>query len=87
MWRPDGEELYYLGSDGLYAVPVETEGTFRHDTPVRLFDAEVTEIGDGYHHYDITPDGKRFLMLQPVEKGREGDGKVTLLQRWRALLE
>jgi WD40 repeat protein len=87
VWRADGKELFYLGDDGLMVVAVETDGGFRIDTPVSLFKADVTFVADGYHSYDVTPDGKRFLFLAPVEKAAGKTGSVTLVQGWRGLIE
>jgi hypothetical protein len=69
------------------AVAVETDGGFRHDTPVVLFAVETSETRDGYYNFDATPDGKRFLLMLPVDDAAGQHGTVTLVQNWRALLE
>jgi len=86
VWRPDGKELFYLGSDNLMAVPVETAGGFRHDTPVALFKADINDTQDGAS-YDVSPDGKRFLVLSKTQKAAGENASVTLVQEWRSLLE
>ncbi len=88
VWRADGKELFYAGTDRLMSVTVETEGGFRHDTPVHLFDLD-TEVfsSDDPQFYSAAPDGRRFLVMEPVEDAMGEDGSVTLVQGWRALLD
>jgi Tol biopolymer transport system component len=86
VWRADGKELFYIGSDGLMAVAVDTAGGFRHDTPVLLFDAAVNIAPDLYK-WDVTPDGKRFLFMAPVEDAEAAGASVHLVQNWRESLE
>ena len=85
VWRPDGRELFYLGADHLMAVPVETTGGFRSDRPVALFPNDLGDSRDGAN-YDISPDGKRFLVMVEAEKTTSETASVTLVQEWRSLL-
>ena len=47
---------------------------------------EILEIGS-VQTYDVTPDGRRFLLLSPREDDAAGKASVTLLQGWRGLVE
>jgi hypothetical protein len=48
-------------------VPVETSGAqFRYGKPAKVFDT--TYSGD-FYSFDVTPDGKRFLMMKQSEAG------------------
>lgn len=65
VWAPDGRRLYYVGQDGpggpvsMLAVDVVTSPTFRASRPRLLFPAA------GFlDRFAITPDGKRFVMVQ-----------------------
>lgn len=60
VWSHDGRELFYLSPDSLMAVPVTTDGQF--GAPHRLFDR--SEYYVLFHTYDVSPDGKRFLMIR-----------------------
>jgi serine/threonine-protein kinase len=65
-WAQNGKELFYWDpSNRLMAVEVTTEPTFTRGNPVPLR----VELSDAifYWNWDVTPDGKRFLVLQPVE--------------------
>ena len=88
VWRADGRELFYLGSEQLMVVPVETEGAFRHDTPVAVFELPNVLSAEWIEQtYDATPDGRRFLFLVSQADDAVGKGTVTLLQGWRGLSE
>jgi len=87
VWRSDGKELFFLRDGGLSAVKVESDGGFRHDAPVVLFDIEAAASSDGYYSYDVAPGGERFLVLVQAEEKRDKAGAVTLVQGWRGVRE
>jgi len=62
VWTPNGKELYYDLDSRLYVVPVTIEGGFKVGTPAALQIAGFIQ-GFGRRTYDVTPDGKQFLML------------------------
>ena len=74
-WARSGRELFFLdGSNAMMAVQVQTSGpTFSAGTPSRLFEGKYLEPNPA-RHYDVSPDGKRFLMIR---NGKEADDKVT----------
>ena len=62
MWSPDGKELFYLTADAVVAVAMRPDGAL--GAPRRLFDRSPFLIIDRFHSYSVSPDGKRFLMIQ-----------------------
>jgi Tol biopolymer transport system component len=90
-WRGDGQELFYAAADGkMNAVPVKASAgpnsAFQPGTPVPLFDTHLTGLGTAlYFNYDVTSDGKRFLINSSV-----GDAAVsavpplTVVINWNA---
>jgi hypothetical protein len=80
-WRGDGNELIYLAPDGkLMAVGTITGQEFRAGTPVPLFQTPPgTIVGD------VTPDGKRFLLVTPV--GPSAAAPFTVVLNWMAVLK
>ena len=69
-WRGDGKEIFYLGPNGMMtAAAVSTIGTFSTGTPVPLFQfhgrAPISST-DAFS-YDVTKDGKRFLVNKYVK--------------------
>jgi hypothetical protein len=67
-WRANGKELFFVAADGkMMAVGVRamagTQPSFEPGTPQPLFDAHLNRPGgDIWFEYDVTADGKRFLL-------------------------
>ena len=64
----------------MMAVAVATDPTFEPGRPRTLFDELYRAVGPGDPHYDISRDGKRFLMIDDgvVEGGMPTQIMVTL---------
>ena len=79
LWSRDGRELFYLTPNAtLMAVDVETEPVFAHGNPKELFGGYYS--GYAGRTYDISPDGKRFLM---IKRDTSGAGtELILVQNW-----
>ena len=63
-WGPGGRNLYYISGRKMMVVTVEREPELHVGRPRTVFEstlAESTLAG----HFDISPDGKRFLMVTP----------------------
>jgi len=75
-WRRDGRELFYLAPNGtMMAIDVTTGSEFHAETPTPLFQTPPgTIVGD------VTPDGKRFLLVQ------SGAAPFTVLLNWQFAL-
>ncbi len=69
-WRGDSKEIFYLGPMGmLTAVPVSTISTFSTGTPIPLFQfhGRAAISSTDIFSYDVTKDGKRFLVNHYVK--------------------
>ena len=87
-WRRDGQELFYISSDGkLMAVPVTTEGAaFNAGAPRALFDVEVPEASQPYPgHYTVSADGQRFLVNTLIDQPTRP--ALTVVLNWAAELK
>jgi Tol biopolymer transport system component len=85
VWGREGTELFFRGPRGeMYAVPVTIGRQFTHAAPKELFTTPGL-LQDQYHRaYDVTPDGKRFLMIQ----SSGGDAaELNVIFNWRVELE
>ena len=87
LWAADGRQLFYRGPDGaVVGVTVETSGTFEAGLPEILLRGGYFGGGGGIfgRTYDVSTDGKRFLMI----KQGSGDGAaapvptITVVQNW-----
>jgi serine/threonine protein kinase/Tol biopolymer transport system component len=82
-WGGDGKELFYVAADGmLNAVAVKTGPTFEWSAPRPLF--QTMFRGGVYADYQVSRDGKRFLMNVPP--GPEDVTPITVVLNWTGLL-
>jgi Tol biopolymer transport system component/predicted Ser/Thr protein kinase len=86
-WRADGKVIFYHALDGtMMEVPVDGTGAaFQHQKPVPLFQSVVPQTRSPDYLYDVTADGQKFLIVEPVEKAETMP--LTLLTDWRASLK
>jgi Tol biopolymer transport system component/predicted Ser/Thr protein kinase len=78
-WSRDGRELYYLHGDQLMAVSIQTVPALNAGTPRLLFEGryEQSDIG---RNYDLSPDGKRFVMVRSDET--EATAQIHVVLNW-----
>jgi eukaryotic-like serine/threonine-protein kinase len=83
-WRGDGKEILYLSLDGkMMAARVSSDGgVFQSSTPQFLFDATPPQLRTPNFEYDVSADGERFLMIEPLEKPEFQP--LTLVTNWRS---
>ena len=62
-WSPNGKEIYYRIGEKMMAVDVVLQPTFAAGRPRLLFEGPY-ELGGAVNGYDLTPDGREFLMLR-----------------------
>jgi Tol biopolymer transport system component len=92
LWSPDGRELFYFSSDlsSLMQVEVETKPTFKLGKSQAIFnlgDAGVSLASFMSAGFDVSPDGKRFLMLKQAsttldEPTPARPGKIIVVTNW-----
>jgi Tol biopolymer transport system component len=70
VWSRDGREIFYRTLDGarMMAASVQTSPTFSAALPRVLFEGRYALASGGfYSNYDVSKDGREFLMLEPEE--------------------
>ena len=68
VWARDQKELFYLApGPTLMSVPIQTTPAFSVGQPVKLFSGPYS-LNPTLRTYDVSPDGRRFLMIK-----HEGD--------------
>jgi len=64
VWsQPDGKQLFYLWNDQMYVVVVRAETPFSVSKPSTVPITGIIQPGRSQRNYDITPDGKQFLVV------------------------
>jgi serine/threonine protein kinase len=98
-WRGDGKELFFVAADGKMmsvstkAVPVTAipgvKPSFEPDVPVVLFDGNMVApaILTNVFQYDVTADGKRFLIDRRGGPGAVSSPPLTVVTNWTAGLK
>ncbi len=88
LWSHDGTELFYRGWQspsnvfGMLSVSVNLRGTFSAGTPQVLF-LEPT-VGGSLAGYDVTADGRRFVMIRRVPS--RAAAPLRVVRHWVARL-
>ncbi len=87
IWARNGELFYRsLTGERMFAVSVTTEPALTVGTPVQLFQGPyyVAPTGSPRPQYDVTADGKRFLMLAPGSgaDSTQSQSRVVVVENW-----
>ncbi len=65
VWGPHGDEIFYRRVWDMFSVPLASGGSaLQPGRPVKLFDGFFNRANLGHAHYDVAPDGQRFVMVQ-----------------------
>ncbi|HTS29735.1 MAG TPA: protein kinase [Bryobacteraceae bacterium] len=84
-WRGDGRELFFLtGTGAVMAAAVKPAGAeFEFDQPHLLF--RTPSLPRVWNLFDVSPDGKRFLMNIPRET--TSTGTIEVVTNWTGMLK
>ncbi len=80
-WSRDGKELFYVEGGTLMAVSVESGPDFSVGAPTALFDHPSLAAGLSLAQYDVSADGKRFLLAEPVNAETQQPA-IRIVQNW-----
>jgi Tol biopolymer transport system component len=89
VWKRNGGELYYRNGDSMMVVAVSTEGAFHAGRPQELWQGHYSHgmstscgaPGATSSNYDVTSDGKRFLMVKD-DGDRARSTQMVVVQGW-----
>ena len=87
LWSRDGNELFFVAAaGGLMSVRVERGGSLKIGTPTRVLDGSYVWTVPGFSGrlYDVTPDGRRFILLKDAGLSRQTNlpESITVVQNW-----
>jgi Tol biopolymer transport system component len=90
-WRRDGKELFYISRDRkLMAVDVTMERELVFGTPKELFQTRLSRGGTSTAlvlRYDVTRDGKRFLINSEPQSAQVTSAPITVVLNWASALK
>jgi Tol biopolymer transport system component len=84
-WSRDGTELFYIWNDEVFAVPIRREPAFAPGEPHPIFKIERPIPRDWQDVYDVSPDGKRFLVLSLQKETNQAPRLHVILNFGRLL--
>lgn len=64
VWARNGRELFYRHGDTMMVVAIQAGSTFRATPPRVLFVGQYARVNWGQSNYDVSLDGRRFLMIK-----------------------
>ena len=93
VWSRDGRELFYVAAapEGMTMMAVEYGGgpAFTASRPERLFTLPGrVDLGGVFRHWDVAPDGRRFVVLREAEGDaspadpRQGPTRLIYVANW-----
>ena len=86
VWSRDGRELFFRSENGrqMLTVAIQPGAVFGAGAPRLLFEGDFFSYGGpGFVNYDVTLDGKGFLML--VNAGTES-GHLNVVEGWTRMI-
>ena len=82
VWSHDGKELFYRAA-ALVAVSVTSSHTFSFGPPRPLFrDRFVLSVSGNHTGFDVSKDGKRFVMVKAGESTGSAPANLVIVQNW-----
>ena len=84
-WNGNGKELFYAAPDGtIMSVDITTNPAFQPGIPKPLFKTKARRLPNRMI-WDVSPDGKKFLL--PIPVGADAAAPLTVLLNWQAGLK
>ena len=80
-WAPDGNKIYYVRGNEMYAVDVTATDTFSKGNPKKVFEGNYYYFLSLSRRWDIHPDGDKYIMIQRQEETSE-DQKIFVIQNF-----
>jgi serine/threonine-protein kinase len=82
VWSRDGRTIFFSNGIQFIAASVATSPTFSVSARTVLFEGNY-QLLPGHASFDVSPDGKSFLMLRPLSGSSE---EVVVIHNWKAEL-
>jgi eukaryotic-like serine/threonine-protein kinase len=81
-WSRDGKELFYYVPPGrIMTVPITTSPTFSAAAPIEAVRGSFFAPAPG-RNYDVSPDGKRFVVIKDALQTTAGASRLVIVQNW-----
>jgi serine/threonine protein kinase/Tol biopolymer transport system component len=81
VWNRNGRELFYRNGNKMMAVEITTQPNFALGNPRVLFEGPYVLATVPISNYDVSPDGRRFLMLKGDEQSTTAT-QINIVLNW-----
>lgn len=80
-WNPAGRELFYRVGNRIMATAITLQPEISAGKPAMLFEGPWLPSPLSLPNYDVSPDGRRFLMLKAVDEDQDTH-QIVVVQNW-----
>jgi eukaryotic-like serine/threonine-protein kinase len=90
LWSRNGQELYFRAADGAVMSMRVTPGTtWTASTAVKVIDGRYYRGTSSLRQYDVSPDGKRFLMIKSLDDATQPPTptSIVVVRNWHEELK
>jgi Tol biopolymer transport system component len=81
VWSQTGRELFYRNGDAMMVADITTSPAFAAGKPRRLFEKPLESSLTFWPNYDVTPDGRRFVMVKRLDEDAEL-AQINVVLNW-----
>jgi hypothetical protein len=82
LWSRKGKQLFWLWEEAMWAADVRMDGGFATGKPRLLFKKPQLDWGSVNRSYDLSLDGRRFLMVKQEQRKPTPVTEMTLVENW-----
>jgi Tol biopolymer transport system component len=82
VWNRNERELFYRSGNKMMAVEITTQPNFALGNPRVLFEGPYVLATVPISNYDVSPDGRRFLMVKPTEQVQAAPTQINVVLNW-----
>ena len=87
VWNPNGRELFYRNGNKMMVVDTVTQPVFSPSKPRLLFTGDYVPALTMNPNYDVSRDGRRFLMVQPGAREHATPNQIIVVLNWQEELK
>ena len=81
VWSHNGRELFYRSGNKMMAVDITTQPGFVAGSPRKLFEGPYLVASATVLSYDVSPDGRHFLMLKS-DQAQAAPTQINVVLNW-----
>jgi serine/threonine-protein kinase len=83
LWSRSGQELFYVTLEGaVMSVLVQPGTAWQHGPATQVVRPGYFHAGEVYRTFDVSQDGKRFLMIKQNVSAGDGTRSIIIVQNW-----